>query len=242
VRPVYLADVDLENHGTRWSDAEKEKLRELYPETASTQLVEEFGRTSEAIKTKAKQLDIQKNDGWKDGQMGPSDEAIRRGLAAEQQFEEFVQENGWECYRNGVFRNLREKDEYEELYNIKKESYEQIISDPDADWANEERLRTELEEMRQNIDEKSAWLFDFRAKVNDILTESERSITAYPDYVVGDRPGGPIFVEVKYGSSSLDKNQVQFFGLLRDRGFDVYIFRVMPTGDIDFSEWDGGWK
>ena len=234
--------MDLKNHGTRWSDADKEKLRELYPETASTQLVEEFGRTSEAIKTKAKQLDIRKNDDWKDGQMGPSDEAIRRGSAAEQQFEEFTQESGWECYENVVFRNLREKDEYERLYNIKKESYEQIISDPDADWGDDERLRAELEEMRQNIDEKSAWLFDFREKVNDILTESERSITAYPDYVVGDRPGGPIFVEVKYGSSSLDKNQVQFFELLRNRGFDIHIFRVTPTGHVDFSKWDGGWK
>ena len=239
MRPVYLADVDLENHGTPWSNAEKEKLKQLYPETASTKLVAEFGRTSEAIKTKAKQLGVQKDDNWK---MAPSGDAIDRGRRAEQRFEGFIKEHGWKCYKNTVFRNLLEKDRCEELYEIKKEHYEQIISNPDEDWANEEELKAELAEMRKDIDEKPGWLFDLRAEVNDVLTENERSITAYPDYVVGDRSDGSIFAEVKYGSSKLDQNQVQFFELLQDRGFSVYIFRVTPTSSIGFSEWDGGWK
>lgn len=237
--------MSLENHGDPWSDEDEEKLRDRYPEVAATQLVVEFGRTHEALKAKAKELGIQKNDDWDETETALSEGAGDRGLEAEHRFEEFVEEKGWEWYRNSTFRNSQSKNTEWETYQNRKERYEGLIADPDEDWVNEvweEKFRDELEEMREEIENKSDWFYELREEVLEVLDESERHSTLYPDYVVGDRPDGPIFVEVKYGSSNLMKGQISFFELLQDRGFDVYIFRVKPTGDIEFSEWDGGWK
>jgi hypothetical protein len=237
--------MSLENHGDPWSDEDEEKLRNLYPDTAATQLVEEFGRTHEALKAKAKTLGIRKGDDWAGRGTAVSDEAGNRGVEAEQRFEEFVEGKGWEWYRNSAFRNSKSQSTEWETYQNQKEYLEALITDPGEDWvseAKEEEFRDQLEEMRKEIEEKSDWFYELREQVFEALDESERYSTLYPDYVVGDRPDGPIFVEVKYGSSNLMQGQIDFFGLLRDRGFDVYIFRVKPTGDMAFSEWDGGWK
>jgi hypothetical protein len=196
--------MSLENHGDPWSDEDEEKLRNLYPKVAATQLVVEFGRTHEALKAKAKELGIQKNDDWSPTDTVVSEEALKRGADAEQRFEEFADERGWDYFKNSVF--------------------------------------TRMTIPRYETPETPKWLRELREEVTEALTHRDSHREFFPDYVVGDREDGPLFVEVKYGSSNLMKVQIEFFEFLQENGFEVYIFRVKPSGEIGFSEWDGGWK
>lgn len=244
--------MSLENHGNPWSDAEEKKLRELYPDRDTAELVEEFGRTHEAIRARANSIGLQKSEDWDGSGTAVSEAALKRGVEAELQFEEFAEENGWEWYKNNIFRQFAaidykiKSEEYfkglENYYQRKKRDNEKSISDPDKDWVNEERLRRELRKIRELIEERPDWFFNLREEVDEALEEYNGNSRMYPDYVVRDPSDGPFFVEVKYGTSTLMKKQKRMFGFLQDRGFDVYIFRKKPTGEVDFSEWDGGWK
>lgn len=209
----------LENHGNPWSDEDEEKLRDLYPDTAATQLVEEFGRTHEALKAKAKELGVRKSDDWRGAGTAVSEEAMGRGVDAEQRFEEFAEERGWEYFENTVFQRFENKLADSKLSGI-----------------------GDLGELQKEIEEKPKWFRELREEVTEALTHRDSNREFVPDYVVGDCEDGPLFVEVKYGSSNLMKLQINFFEFLQRNGFGVYIFRVKPSGEVDFSEWGGGWK
>jgi hypothetical protein len=209
----------LENHGDPWSNEDEERLRDRYPEVAATELVEEFGRTHEALKAKAKELGIQKGDEWKGSGEAVSEEALSRGVDAEQKFEELAEERGWEYFENTIF--LR---------------FGNILADSKMTGIGN------LDELQEKIEEKPKWFRELREEVTEALTHRDSHREFFPDYVVGDREDGPLFVEVKYGSSNLMKVQIEFFEFLQENEFEVYIFRVKPSGEIDFSEWDGGWK
>ena len=208
----------LENHGSPWSDTDEEKLSELYPVTDATQLVEEFGRTHEAIKAKAKELEISKSDDWKGNNEAVHGDAIERGKKAERRFNEIIEDRDWECFKNHVFRHCE---------GIKE-----------VDESDENRLVN----VSESIEEVPDWFVDLRIEVTEALESRESRSEFFPDYIVGGRQDDPLFVEVKYGSSNLMKSQIEFFDFLQENDFRVYIFRVKPHGEVDFSEWTGGWK
>lgn len=208
----------LENHGTPWSDADEQKLSELYPVTDATQLVKEFGRTHEAIKAKARELEIRKNDDWKGTTKAVHTEAMERGAEAERRFEKFAENNGWDWFTNDAFRRC------------------------EGIQAGEESARTHDTDSNEKIEKKPEWFVNLRAEVTEGLKSRESNKEFFPDYIVGGREDGPVFVEVKYGSSNLMDVQIDFFEFIRENGFTVYIYRVKPHGEVDFSEWQGGWK
>lgn len=239
-----MTDSALPNHGTPWSKAEERKLRDLYPDTHTTDLETEFGRTAEAIKTRAKKLELTKSEEYRAANQGPDKAAIQNGLDAETRFEAYAEERGWTWYRNSLFRNYHSnKNEYEHTVDW----IEQLLTPPQEDWIENEKahLREDLAEARtklQRLKELPAWFVGLRGQVDRVLNNWEHGWTAYPDYILGDRSDGPCFVEVKYGTSNLSRGQYEFFGFLQDHGLSVYIFRVYPSGEEAFAEWDGGWK
>lgn len=229
-----MTESNLPNHETPWSSDEEERLRELYPDADSTELVTEFGRTYEAIKARATKLGVSKSEDYQTPV--ESDEEIQRGAAAEAQFEAYVENQGWTWFRNSTFRN----------YPSWEREYESVtwqLGLADEDWFADEmkqRNETKKQELETALD-KPRWFRELRKDVTTVLEAREETWTAYPDYVIGGWSWDPGFVEVKYGSSNLSEKQRSFFEFLQSNGYPVKIFRVTPTQNERLYEWDGGW-
>jgi hypothetical protein len=230
-----MTDRDLPNHGTPWTSDEEKHLRDLYPDTDSTELVQEFGRTYEAIKARAKKLNISKSEDYQTPI--ESDEVIQRGADAEKQFESYANGFGWTWFKNSVFRN----------YPSREREYESISAQvglENEEWYTDQMKRrgeAKKQELEAALD-KPDWFLTLREELTEVLDTREPNWTAYPDYIIGDWPNEPGFVEVKYGSSNLSQKQHAFFDFLRGHDYPIKIFRVSPSGEKRLYKWDGGWK
>ena len=124
-----MTDSDLPNHGKRWTPDEEKRLKELYPDVDSTELVQEFGRTYDAIKAHAKKIGVSKSDDYQTPV--ESDNVIQRGSAAEERFETYAEERGWAWFKNSTFRN----------YHSREREYESVtwqLKLAEEDWYTEE--------------------------------------------------------------------------------------------------------